>query len=145
PMKVEHNYIDANGKKAAKSYTVTEDEGPREDTSLEVLGKHRPVFAAGGAVTAGNSSQMSDGAACVMVMSERMVKELNIEPIARLVSYAAAGVEPRIMGIGPVAAIPKALDIAGLKQKDIELIELNEAFASQSLAVIRSLELDPSI
>lgn len=145
PIKVEQNYIDANGKKATKSYTVTEDEGPRKDTSLEVLGKLRPVFAAGGSVTAGNSSQMSDGAAFVMVMSERMVKELNIEPIARLVSYAAAGVEPRIMGIGPVAAIPKALDIAGLKQKDIELIELNEAFASQSLAVIRSLELDPSI
>ncbi|HLS11074.1 MAG TPA: acetyl-CoA C-acyltransferase [Flavobacteriaceae bacterium] len=145
PIKVEQNYIDTNGKKATKSYTVTEDEGPRKDTSLEVLGKLRPVFAAGGSVTAGNSSQMSDGAAFVMVMSERMVKELNIEPIARLVSYAAAGVEPRIMGIGPVAAIPKALDMAGLKQKDIELIELNEAFASQSLAVIRSLELDPSI
>jgi len=145
PIKVEQNYIDTNGKKATKSYTVTEDEGPRKDTSLEVLGKLRPVFAAGGSVTAGNSSQMSDGAAFVMVMSERMVKELNIEPIARLVSYAAAGVEPRIMGIGPVAAIPKALDMAGLKQKDIELIELNEAFVSQSLAVIRSLELDPSI
>ena len=145
PIKVEQNYIDANGKKATKSYTVTQDEGPRKDTSLEVLGKLRPVFADGGSVTAGNSSQMSDGAAFVLVMSERMVKELNIEPIARLVSYAAAGVEPRIMGIGPVAAIPKALEMAGLNQKDIELIELNEAFASQSLAVIRSLELDPSI
>lgn len=145
PIEVNQNYIDANGKKATKSYSVTTDEGPRKDTSLEVLGKLRPVFAANGSVTAGNSSQMSDGAAFVMVMSERMVKELNIEPIARLVNYAAAGVEPRIMGIGPVAAIPKALKNAGLKQSDIELVELNEAFASQSLAVIRSLELDPSI
>lgn len=145
PIKVEQTYVDATGKKATKSYTVTQDEGPRKDTSLEVLGRLRPVFAAGGSVTAGNSSQMSDGAAFVMVMSERMVKELNIEPIARLVSYAAAGVEPRIMGIGPVAAIPKALKMGGLNQKDIELIELNEAFASQSLAVIRSLEIDPSI
>ena len=145
PIDVSHTFVDNNGKKATKTYTVTQDEGPRKDTSLEVLGRLRPVFAAGGSVTAGNSSQMSDGAAFVMVMSERMVKELNIEPIARLVSYAAAGVEPRIMGIGPVAAIPKALKLAGLSQKDIELIELNEAFASQSLAVIRSLELDPSI
>lgn len=145
PIKVEQTYVDATGKKATKSYTVTQDEGPRKDTSLEVLGRLRPVFAAGGSVTAGNSSQMSDGAAFVMVMSERMVKELNIEPIARLVSYAAAGVEPRIMGIGPVAAIPKALKMGGLSQKDIELIELNEAFASQSLAVIRTLEIDPSI
>jgi len=145
PIDVSHTFVDNNGKKATKTYTVTQDEGPRKDTSLEVLGRLRPVFAAGGSVTAGNSSQMSDGAAFVMVMSERMVKELNIEPIARLVSYAAAGVEPRIMGIGPVAAIPKALKLAGLSQKDIELIELNEAFASQSLAVIRSLELDPTI
>lgn len=145
PIKVDQTYVDTNGKKATKSYTVTQDEGPRKDTSLEVLGRLRPVFAEGGTVTAGNSSQMSDGAAFVMVMSERMVKELNIEPIARLVSYAAAGVEPRIMGIGPVAAIPKALKMAGLSKSDIQLIELNEAFASQSLAVIRSLELDPSI
>ncbi|HLW14062.1 MAG TPA: acetyl-CoA C-acyltransferase [Flavobacteriaceae bacterium] len=145
PIDVSHTFVDNNGKKATKTYTVTQDEGPRKDTSLEVLGRLRPVFAAGGSVTAGNSSQMSDGAAFVMVMSEHMVKELNIEPIARLVSYAAAGVEPRIMGIGPVAAIPKALKLAGLSQKDIELIELNEAFASQSLAVIRSLELDPTI
>lgn len=145
PIEVHQNYIDASGKKASKSYTVTTDEGPRKDTSLEVLGKLRPVFAANGSVTAGNSSQMSDGSAFVMVMSEKMVKELNIEPIARLVTYAAAGVEPRIMGIGPVAAIPKALKNAGLQQSDMALIELNEAFASQSLAVIRSLKLDPSI
>lgn len=145
PIEVSQNYIDENGKKATRSYTVTTDEGPRKDTKLEVLAKLRPVFAADGSVTAGNSSQMSDGSAFVMVMSERMVKELNIEPIARLVNYAAAGVEPRLMGIGPVAAIPKALHNAGLKLSDIKLIELNEAFASQSLAVIRSLELDPSI
>ena len=112
---------------------------------LEALAKLRPVFAAGGSVTAGNSSQMSDGAAFVMVMSEAMVKELNLEPIARLVNYAAAGVEPRIMGIGPVKAIPKALQLAGLKQSDLGLIELNEAFASQSLAVIRELNLNPDI
>lgn len=145
PITVEQTYIDDNGKKATKSYTVTKDEGPRKGTNLEALAKLRPVFAQGGSVTAGNSSQMSDGAAFVMVMSEDLVKELNIEPIARLVSYAAAGVEPRIMGIGPVKAIPKALDQAGLKQNDLELIELNEAFASQSLAVIRELDLNPDI
>ena len=137
--------IDANGKKATKKYTVTKDEGPRKGTSKEVLGKLRAVFAAGGSVTAGNSSQMSDGAAFVMVMSEEMVKELNIEPIARVVNYAAAGVEPRIMGIGPVAAIPKVLKQAGLQQNDIDLIELNEAFASQSLAVMRELSLNQEI
>ncbi|MFY0713131.1 acetyl-CoA C-acyltransferase [Seonamhaeicola sp. NFXS20] len=145
PIKVEQTYIDENGKKATKNYTVTKDEGPRKGTSLEALAKLRPVFAQGGSVTAGNSSQMSDGAAFVMVMSEAMVKELNLEPIARLVNYAAAGVEPRIMGIGPVKAIPKALKLAGLKQADLELIELNEAFASQSLAVIRELNLNPDI
>lgn len=145
PIEVEETYIDSNGKKATKSYTVTKDEGPRKDTSLEVLAKLRPVFAQGGSVTAGNSSQMSDGAAFVMLMSEAMVKELNLEPIARLVNYAAAGVEPRIMGIGPVKAIPKALKLAGLKQQDLELIELNEAFASQSIAVIRELNLNPDI
>jgi acetyl-CoA acyltransferase len=112
---------------------------------LEALAKLRPVFAENGSVTAGNSSQTSDGAAFVMVMSENMVKELNLEPIARLVNYAAAGVPPRIMGIGPVAAVPKALKQGGLKQEDIELIELNEAFASQSIAVIRELELDKDI
>jgi acetyl-CoA acyltransferase len=145
PINVEQIYVDENGKKATKSYTVTKDEGPRKGTSKEALAKLRAVFAAGGSVTAGNSSQMSDGAAFVMVMSEAMVKELNLEPIARLVNYAAAGVEPRIMGIGPVKAIPKALKQAGLKQDDISLIELNEAFASQSLAVMRELNLNQDI
>ncbi|WP_209403226.1 acetyl-CoA C-acyltransferase [Pseudozobellia sp. WGM2] len=144
PIEVEQTYVN-EGKKETKKYTVTKDEGPRADTSLEVLGKLRPVFAANGSVTAGNSSQTSDGAAFVMVMSEEMVKELNLEPEARLVSYAAAGVEPRIMGIGPVKAVPKALNQAGLKQSDIELIELNEAFASQSIAVIRELGLNGDI
>ena len=145
PIEVEQTYVDENGKKATKKYTVTKDEGPRAETSLDALAKLRPVFAANGSVTAGNSSQMSDGAAFVLVMSEAMVKELKLEPIARLVNYAAAGVEPRIMGIGPVKAIPKALQLAGLKQSDLELIELNEAFASQSLAVIRELKLNPDI
>ncbi len=145
PINVEQTFINENGKKETKSYTVTKDEGPRAGTSIEALAKLRPVFAQGGSVTAGNSSQMSDGAAFVMVMSEDMVKELNLEPIARLVNYAAAGVEPRIMGIGPVKAIPKALKQAGLKQNNLDLIELNEAFASQSLAVIRELNLNPDI
>lgn len=145
PITVDHTFVNEKGKKETKSYTVTKDEGPRADTNKEALGKLRPVFANGGSVTAGNSSQMSDGAAFVMVMSEEMVKELNLEPIARLVSYAAAGVEPRIMGIGPVKAIPKAIEQAGLKLNDIELFELNEAFASQSLAVIRELGLNPDI
>ena len=145
PIEVDQTYIDESGKRATKKYTVTKDEGPRKGTSLEALAKLRAVFAQGGSVTAGNSSQMSDGAAFVMVMSEDLVKELNIEPIARLVSYAVAGVEPRIMGIGPVKAIPKALQQAGLKQSNLELIELNEAFASQSLAVIRALELNPEL
>lgn len=144
PIEVAQTFINENGKKATKKYTVTKDEGPRKDTSLEGLSNLRPVFAANGSVTAGNSSQMSDGAAFVLIMSEDMVKELNIKPIARLVSYAAAGVPPRIMGIGPIAAIPKALKQGGLHQKEIELIELNEAFASQSLAVIRELGLDPN-
>ena len=145
PITVNQTYVDANGKKATKSYIVNKDEGPRLGSNIEGLERLRPVFAANGSVTAGNSSQMSDGAAFVMVMSEDMVKELNLEPIARMVSYAAAGVPPRIMGIGPVAAIPKALKQANLQQKDVELIELNEAFASQSLAVIRELGLDPNI
>ncbi|TCP22967.1 acetyl-CoA acyltransferase [Tenacibaculum skagerrakense] len=145
PIEVEETYVDANGKKATRKFTVTKDEGPRKGTSVEALAKLRPVFAANGSVTAGNSSQTSDGAAFVMVMSEAMVKELNLEPIARMVSYAAAGVPPRIMGIGPVAAIPKALKQAGLQQNDVDLIELNEAFASQSLAVIRELGLNPDI
>ncbi|MEM1339032.1 MAG: acetyl-CoA C-acyltransferase [Bacteroidota bacterium] len=145
PIDVNHTYVGPDGKKANKKYSVTKDEGPRQDTSLRALAKLRPVFAANGSVTAGNSSQTSDGAAFVMIMSEALVKELNLEPVARLVSYAAAGVEPRIMGIGPVKAVPKALAQAGMKQDDIELIELNEAFASQSLAVIRELGLNNDI
>jgi acetyl-CoA acyltransferase len=145
PITVNETYVDENGKKTVKTYTVNKDEGPRAGTNTKILNKLRPVFAAGGSVTAGNSSQMSDGAAFVLIMSEDMVKELNLEPIARLVNYAAAGVEPRIMGIGPVAAIPKVLKQAGLKQTDIELIELNEAFASQSLAVMRELNLNKDI
>ncbi len=142
PITVKETYVDQAGKKKTKEYVVDTDEGPRADTSLEALAKLRPVFAAGGKVTAGNSSQTSDGAAFVMVMSEKMVKELNLEPIARMVSYTAMGVDPRIMGIGPVAAVPKALKLAGLTLNDIEQIELNEAFATQSLAVIRELGLD---
>ena len=145
PITVDEVFVNEKGKRESKSYTVTQDEGPRKGTSVEALSKLRPVFAADGSVTAGNSSQMSDGAAFVMVMSEEMVKELNIEPIARMVNYAAAGVEPRIMGIGPIKAIPKALKQAGLQLKDIDLIELNEAFASQSLAVIRELGINPDI
>jgi len=145
PINVEQIFLDKNGKKQTKEYIVATDEGPRRGTSVKALSKLRPVFAAGGSVTAGNSSQMSDGAAFVLVMSEKMVKELNLEPIARMVSYSAVGVEPRIMGIGPVKAIPKALEQAGLKLKDIDLIELNEAFASQSLAVIRETDLNQDI
>lgn len=143
PIEVDHTFVNDGGKKTTTQYTVEKDEGPRADTSKEALARLRPVFAEGGSVTAGNSSQMSDGAAFTLVMSEEMVRELNLEPIARLVNYAAVGVEPRIMGIGPVKAIPKALKLAGVKQNDLELIELNEAFASQSLAVIRELGLDP--
>ena len=145
PIKVEETYLDDNMKIKRKEFVVDTDEGVRAETTVEGLGKLRPAFALGGSVTAGNSSQTSDGAAFVMVMSEKMVKELNLEPIARMVSYAVAGVEPRIMGIGPVAAIPKALKIAGLQQKDIQQIELNEAFAAQSLAVMRELEIDANI
>ncbi len=145
PIEVEHIFLDGNNKKQTTTYTVSQDEGPRRGTSKEALARLRPVFAAGGSVTAGNSSQMSDGASFVMVMSEAMVKELNIEPIARMVSYAAAGVPPSLMGIGPIAAVPKALKRAGLKIKDIDLFELNEAFASQSLAVIDELGLNPDI
>ena len=144
PITIDQTYVDEDGKKKTRSYTINKDEGPRADTSKEVLAKLRPVFEEGGTVTAGNSSQMSDGAAFVMVMSEEMVKELNLEPVARLVSYAAVGVEPRIMGIGPVYAIPKAAKQAGISINDLELIELNEAFASQSIAVINELGLDKS-
>jgi acetyl-CoA acyltransferase len=144
PVTVEEIYLDAKGKKQKRNYTVDTDEGPRADTSVEALSKLKPAFAAGGVVTAGNSSQTSDGAAFVLVMSERMINELGLKPIARLVSSAVAGVHPRIMGIGPVAAIPKALKQAGLNLSDIDLIELNEAFASQSIAVIREAGLDPT-
>ncbi|MEC8637796.1 MAG: acetyl-CoA C-acyltransferase [Bacteroidota bacterium] len=144
PIDIEEVYVDDNGKKTTRTYTVDRDEGPRADTSLEALAKLRPVFANNGSVTAGNSSQTSDGAAVLLMMTEDMVKKHNLTPIARLVSYATAGVPPKIMGIGPVAAIPKALDQAGLKLKDIEQIELNEAFAAQSLAVIRELDIDPT-
>ena len=145
PIDIEEVYVDDNGKKTTRTYTVDRDEGPRADTSLEALAKLRPVFANNGSVTAGNSSQTSDGAAVLLMMTEDMVKKHNLTPIARLVSYATAGVPPKIMGIGPVAAIPKALDQAGLKLKDIEQIELNEAFAAQSLAVIRELDIDPTL
>lgn len=145
PIEVEETYLDSKGKKATRKYTINKDEGPRRGSSIQALAKLRPVFATNGSVTAGNSSQTSDGAAFVLVMSEEMVKEMNLEPIARMVSYAAAGVPPRIMGIGPVAAIPKALKQGGLKQSDIDLIELNEAFASQSLAVMRELDLNQNI
>ena len=144
PIEVEHVFLDAAEKRQVKNYVVDTDEGPRK-SSKEGLAKLRPVFANKGSVTAGNSSQTSDGAAFVLVMSEKMLKELNLEPMARLKSYAVAGVEPRIMGIGPVAAIPKALKKAGLSQEDINLIELNEAFASQSLAVIKEANINPEI
>lgn len=145
PVTVSENYLDQSEKMQTREFTVDTDEGPRKDTTLEALGKLRPVFAQNGSVTAGNSSQTSDGGAFVTVMSEKMVKELNLKPIARLVTYAVEGVDPRVMGIGPVKAIPSALKRAGLKLDDIGLIELNEAFASQSLAVIRELGLDPDI
>lgn len=145
PIPVEYNYLDENQKMQSKKFDFAVDEGPRKDTSLEGLAKLRPVFANGGSVTAGNSSQMSDGAAFVVVMSEEMVKELGLQPEARLVSYAAAGLEPRIMGMGPIYAIPKALKQAGLELKDIDLIELNEAFASQSVAIKKELGLNPEI
>lgn len=144
PIDVEQIFLDENEKRQVKNYTVDTDEGPRP-SKIEKLNSLRPVFAQGGSVTAGNSSQTSDGAAFVMVMSEKMMKELNIEPIARLVSYATVGVEPRIMGIGPVNAIPKALEMAGLKMNDLSLVELNEAFASQSVAVLRETGLNPDI
>ncbi|NLU92777.1 acetyl-CoA C-acyltransferase [Chitinophaga sp. Ak27] len=145
PIAVEEVYVDEKGKKQKRTYTVDTDEGPRADTSMEALGKLKPVFAAGGSVTAGNSSQTSDGAAFVIVMSERMVNELGLKPIGRLVGCVSAGVHPRIMGIGPVAAIPKVLQRTGKTLQDIDLVELNEAFASQSIAVIRELGLNPDI
>lgn len=145
PITVEEVYLDEKGKKQKRSFVVDTDEGPRADTSIDVLGKLKPVFAANGVVTAGNSSQTSDGAAFVIVMSEKLVNQLNLKPIARLVACVSAGVHPRIMGIGPVAAIPKVLKQANMALADISLIELNEAFASQSLAVIREADLNPEI
>ncbi|SEK39449.1 acetyl-CoA acyltransferase [Chitinophaga rupis] len=145
PIQVEEVYVDDKGKKQKRNYTVDTDEGPRADTSAEALAKLKPVFAAGGSVTAGNSSQTSDGAAFVIVMSETMVNELGLKPIGRLVACASAGVHPRIMGIGPVAAVPRALKQAGKSLQDVDLVELNEAFASQSLAVIRELGINPDI
>jgi len=145
PINVEEVYLNEKGKKATRSYVVDTDEGVRADTNMEALAKLKPAFALGGSVTAGNSSQTSDGAAFVIVMSEKMVVELGLKPIGRLVNSAVAGVHPRIMGIGPVAAIPKVLKQAGMNLSDIDLIELNEAFASQSLAVIRELGLNPDI
>lgn len=145
PINIEEKFLNSKEKIETKNYVFDTDEGPRADTSIEKLGLLRPVFAEGGSVTAGNSSQTSDGAAFVLVVSERFLKEYNLKPIARLVSYAAAGVEPRIMGIGPVKAVPLALKQANLKLDDINLIELNEAFASQSLAVVRELGLNPDI
>lgn len=144
PITVNEVYLDEKGKRQKRSYVVDTDEGVRADTSLEGLAKLKPAFAVKGTVTAGNSSQTSDGAAFVIVMSEKMVKELGLQPIGRLVHSAVAGVNPRIMGIGPVVAIPKVLKLAGLNIDDIDLIELNEAFAAQSLAVINELNLDKS-
>ena len=145
PINVEEVYLDEKGKKQKRNFLVETDEGPRKDTSIEVLAKLKPAFAAGGSVTAGNSSQTSDGAAFVIVMSEKMVKELGLKPIGRLVGCASAGVHPRIMGIGPVAAIPRALKQIGMNLNKVDLIELNEAFASQALAVIREAGLNPDI
>src|SRR5215213_5409993 len=143
PMSVEEVYLDEKGKKQKRNYVVNTDEGPRADTSMEALAKLKPAFAANGSVTAGNSSQTSDGASFVIVMGEKMMNELGLKPIGRLVACSNAGVNPRLMGIGPVAAVPKVLKAAGLSQNQIELIELTEAFAAQALAVIRELELDP--
>lgn len=145
PVNVEEVYVDGKGRKQKRNYVVDTDEGPRADTSPEVLAKLRPAFAAGGSVTAGNSSQTSDGAAFVIVMGEKMMNELGLKPIGRLVACASAGVHPRIMGIGPVAAIPKTLKQAGMNLSQIDLIELNEAFASQAIAVIREAGLNPDI
>ena len=145
PLTVEEVYVDEKGRRQKRSFTVDTDEGPRGDTSLDALSRLKPVFAAGGCITAGNSSQTSDGAAFVVVMGERMMNELGLKPIARLVACASAGVHPRIMGIGPVEAVPKALRQAGMNLGQIDLVELNEAFASQALAVIRKLEINPEI
>jgi acetyl-CoA acetyltransferase family protein len=145
PVEVEEVYF-KDGKKHTRKYTVSADEGPRADTTIEALGRLRPVFKNGGQVTAGNSSQTSDGASFVLVMSETMVKELGLEPVARMITCTTVGVDPRLMGMGPVAAIPKALKLAGMKLSDIDLIELNEAFAAQSLGVMNNMpDLDRAI
>lgn len=144
PVKVTEVFLDENERRQKREFIVDTDEGPRADTTLEKMATLKPVFDARGTVTAGNSSQTSDGAAFVIVVSERMLKELNVKPIARFVGYAVAGVEPRVMGIGPLEAIPRVLKMSGLRKDDMDLIELNEAFASQSLAVIRGLDLDPA-
>ncbi len=145
PVEVEETYVSNDQKRKSRQFTVDVDEGPRRDTSAEALAGLKPVFRKGGCVTAGNSSQRSDGAAFAAVMSEEMVKKLDLEPAARLVSCSVAGVDPSVMGVGPVEAVPKALDQADLKLKDIDLVELNEAFAAQSLAVIRELDMDPEL
>jgi acetyl-CoA acyltransferase len=144
PIEVQEIFLDADEKRQERTHVIDTDEGVRRSTNVEALAKLKAVFAEGGSVTAGNSSQTSDGAAFVMVVSERMLKELGVEPLARLKSYHVSGLEPRIMGVGPIHAVPKALEKAGLTPADIELYELNEAFASQSLAVLRELDLDPS-
>ncbi|GAB2474130.1 thiolase family protein [Algoriphagus taiwanensis] len=145
PVEVEETYLDEKGKKKTRKFVVDTDEGPRAGTTMEALAGLRPAFKNGGQVTAGNSSQTSDGAAFVVVMSERLMKSLGIEPIARMMSYSVAGVDPRIMGIGPREAVPKALKQAGLTLNDIDLIELNEAFAAQGLAVMKALDMNPDI
>ncbi|GAB3000849.1 thiolase family protein [uncultured Cyclobacterium sp.] len=145
PVEVEETYLDKSLKRKTRKYTVDTDEGPRPGTTMEVLANLKPVFKNGGQVTAGNSSQTSDGASFVVVMSERMMKDLGLAPMARLAAYSVGGVEPRIMGMGPKIAVPKALKQAGLSLNDIDLIELNEAFATQALGVIRSLDFNPDI
>ena len=145
PIKIDEIYLDNNNKKQTRSFNCNIDEGPRKDTSIEALNKLRPVFANNGSVTAGNSSQMSDGAAFLMIVSENYLKKLNIDPVARFVNYSVAGLPPKIMGVGPVKAIPKVLEKSNLKLNDIELIELNEAFASQSLAVLNELNINNDI
>lgn len=145
PVNVSETYVDEQGKRKKREFIIDTDEGPRADTSLDALSKLKPVFDAKGVITAGNSSQTSDGAAFVMVVSERFLKTNNLTPIARLVNFAVVGVAPRIMGIGPLFAIPKVLKMNGMKQQDLDLIELNEAFASQSVAIIKGLDLDPNI
>lgn len=145
PVTVKEVYVDEKEKRKEKEYIVDTDEGPRADTTIEKLAKLKPVFATNGTVTAGNASQTSDGAAFVLVVSEKVLKEYNLTPLARLVSYGVNGLEPRVMGVGPIYAIPNALRRAGLTLNDIDQIELNEAFASQSLAIVKTLGINPEI